>query len=74
MEGKTFVLLIIFGTFAFAGISQWLKAKTDALKHAAKSGDSDLKAQVRTLEERVRVLERIVTDKKTRLKEEIDAL
>lgn len=74
MEGKTFVLLIIFGSFVFAGISQWLKAKTDALKHAAKAGDSEISAHVKALEERVRVLERIVTDKQARLKDEIDAL
>ncbi|WP_417451003.1 hypothetical protein [Kordiimonas sp.] len=73
-DGQIFVLTIIFGSFVFAGFSQWMKAKTDAMKNAAREGDNALKREVRALEERVRVLERIATDKRSRLKEEIDAL
>lgn len=73
-EGKIFVLMIIFGSFIFAGFSQWMKAKTDAMKKAAREGDSELRREVKALEDRVRVLERIATDRRERLKEEIDAL
>jgi len=73
-DGQIFVLMIIFGSFLFAGFSQWMKAKTEAMKKESREGDSELRREVRALEERVRVLERIATDKRQRLTEEIDAL
>ena len=74
MDGKIFVLVIIFGSFAFSAFMKSLSAKENANKKKAREADDDLKAQVRALEERVRVLERIATDKSSRLREEIDAL
>ena len=74
MDGQIFVLTIIFGAFIFSGVQQWLKSKSDVAKQAAREGDSTLRREVQDLQDRVRVLERIVTDRRERLKEEIDAL
>lgn len=65
-------VLIIFGAFIFAGTMRWMKYKAEALKHSAANGD--LRREMDDMRERIKVLERIVTDKRTRLEAEIDAL
>lgn len=74
MEGEIFVLIIIFSSFIFAGIMNWMKVKGDAMKVKRVKLDDATKAEIEDLRERVKVLERIVTDRRERLKEEIDAL
>ncbi|WP_286828598.1 MULTISPECIES: hypothetical protein [Kordiimonas] len=74
MSGQDFVLAIIFGSFIFAGVMHWMKIKADAVKAKAAGLDGDARAEIAALKKRVDVLERIVTDRSTRLKEEIDAL
>jgi uncharacterized protein YlxW (UPF0749 family) len=75
MDGKfmaVMIVLIVFGSISFQA---WMKQKADTAK--SDEGDEEkqaLKRQVADLEERVQVLERIATDKSSRLKEEIDAL
>lgn len=74
MDGEEFVLAIIFGSFIFAGIMHWMKIKGEAIKAKTKTPDDATRAELADLRERVTVLERIVTDRRERLKEEIDAL
>ena len=74
MEGEHFVLTIIFGSFVFAGIMQWMKVRGEAIKARGASLSTEAEAEIGALRERVTVLERIVTDRRARLKEEIDAL
>jgi hypothetical protein len=74
MDGKVFVLLILLIVFGSITIQNRMKhnSKRDGKKDDAEQ--QALKARVAELEDRVRVLERIVTDRRERLKEEIDAL
>lgn len=77
MDGRMmafFIVAVIFGSYAW---QHWLKYKTKIAMQANRETDTEnaaLKEQVADLEERVRVLERIATDKTSRLREEIDAL
>lgn len=74
MDGKIFVLIIIVLVFTFGAFERWQKSKLSVEK-ARKSGqDDDTKREIEDLRERVETLERIVTDKGTRLSDEIDAL
>lgn len=72
MSSYVFVLTIIAIGCATAVAREWIKARqardeeSDDLDNAA--------AQIDALEERIRVLERIVTEKKYDLKKEIERL
>lgn len=60
-----FILGIIFLVFSFRLLSQYIKQRGEdrrAKNDAAKDENSDLVRQLQQLEERVKVLERIVTD------------
>jgi len=74
MSGTTMVVVIIAIIMCAEAIKHWSKAR--AKEAAAKNAglNDEAAAKIKDLEERVRVLERIATDKGTRLKEEIDAL
>lgn len=74
MDGKVLALLIVLVVFGSATIQKWLKHKENTGDKAADEEKEALKARVSDLEERVRVLERIATDRSERLREEIDAL
>jgi uncharacterized membrane protein YgcG len=77
MDGRMLALFIVVTVFGSYAWKSWLKYKYKLADQAASETDQEkeaLKAQVADLEERVRVLERIATDKSSRLKEEIDAL
>ena len=70
--------VILFGFISFC---VYLDYRVKAIKAGSKSGDSELakantklEAKAQDLEERVQVLESIVTDKKYQLKEKIDTL
>ena len=71
-------LAIIFG---FVSFCVYMDYRVKALKARSSSNDSELAAintrleqKTENLEERVRVLESIVTDKRHRLQEDIDSL
>lgn len=74
MSGTTLAFLIVATVMATAVIKEYLKTKGKEAASRASGLDDESSARIKSLEERVRVLERIVTDKSTRLHEEIDAL
>lgn len=72
MNTYVFVLLIVAIGCATGVITEYLKSKR---KSEESGGDlSETLAQLDALEERIRVLERIVTENKYDLKKEIDRL
>lgn len=74
MSVYTMVVLIV----GIVMIAEIFKHRSKAAAKMAEANKATLddatKARINDLEERVRVLERIATDKGVRLKEEIDAL
>jgi len=74
MDGKVFVLLII----AMVGVFGWLernqKSRAKTAKVNSDKQDADHQREIDALKQRVAVLERIITDKRERLKDEIDSL
>lgn len=60
-----FVLGILIIVFAYKAIETYLKSRSE---RNTVSKDSDLDADLHALEERIRVLERIVTDERYDLK------
>ena len=73
MSNMFFVVCIVAIACGTAVISDYLKAKSKRESRAA-TQDSGTLEELRALEERVRVLERIVTERKYDLAEEIDNL
>lgn len=71
-EPFVFVLLIIFIVMAFRTIQSWLEQREQ--KPAGNEEAEDMLAKIEVLEERIRVLERIVTEHKVDLKQQIDNL
>lgn len=71
-EPFVFVLLIIFIVMAFRTIQSWLERREQ--KPAGNEEAEDMLAKIELLEERIRVLERIVTEHKVDLKQQIDNL
>ncbi len=72
MNSLYFVVCIVAIVFSAGVLRDYLKMKT---KQQESTGDSDeTLAELQRLEERVRVLERIVTEKKFDLRNEIDKL
>lgn len=71
MSNMFFVLCIVAIGCATAVLSDYFKSRAQKDKHRA--GEETL-AHLEALEERIRVLERIVTEKKVDLKREIDRL
>ena len=72
MNSMFFVVCIVAIVFAAGLAKEWMKLK--AKKGEQSAGPDEYLAQIETLEERIRVLERIVTEKKFDLKSEIDKL
>ena len=73
MSGShVFVLLIIIIVFSFGLIKAWM-ANRDENRVDSEEADEML-AKIDSLEERIRVLERIITESKIDLKQEIDNL
>lgn len=74
MSGShVFVLLIIALTFGYGLIKAWIRNRSEAPPAADEHAD-EMIAKMDALEERIRVLERIVTDHDIDLKKEIDRL
>lgn len=74
MDSKIFVLIIIGIVFTFGYLERRQKAQIKANNSKQADIDEKTRAEIDDLRERVETLERIVTDKSTRLREEIDAL
>lgn len=72
MSSMFFVVCIVAIVFAAGLCREWMKLK--AKKYEQGASAEDYLAQIETLEERIRVLERIVTEKKFDLRGEIDKL
>ena len=67
-----FIITVVAIGCATGVISDYLKTRRKEAQNSTELGDAE--AQIKELEERVRVLERIVTEKKYDLKREISEL
>jgi len=76
MSGTTMVVLIVLLSVGFGVLSDMynkhLKFKEKSLKHSV--GSDELKQQIAQLSERVKTLEKIVTDEGYQVSKEIDKL
>lgn len=68
----TFVLLIIAIVMCAGVITKWIDSRNRS--NASDDQIDDLTGKIDILEERIRVLERIVTEKNVDLRQEIDRL
>lgn len=71
MNTFAFVTLIVLIGCATGVVYEWLRLRSEK---GRQEPDEDLLARIDVLEDRIRVLERIVTENKVDLKKEIDAL
>ena len=71
MSGTTMVFLIVLVSIIGGTLNNWISSKKKIAKSAMVNANDDT---IKALEERVATLERIVTDKGTMLRDEIDAL
>ena len=69
-----FVLTIIAMSLGFALIRAWMDKQPDAKSKGDAAEAAEMMGKIELLEERIRVLERIVTEHKIDLKQEIDRL
>lgn len=74
MDGKIFVLIIIATVFTFGFLERRQKAQIKEQQNKQADVDDKTRAELDDLRERVQTLEKIVTDRGARLREEIDAL
>jgi len=74
MTVYSMVVAIVGIVMALSAFKHWAKLKTKAAEAQSAGLSGEAQSRIDGLEERVRVLERIATDKGVRLKEEIDAL
>ena len=69
------ILVIIFGSiFGLPVLANWLKHKAKDQEGLGDSLRSEMTARLAELEERVQVLERIVTDERTELRRQFKEL
>ena len=74
MSGShVFILAVIALSLGYALVKNWMSRQPQAATDANEEADEML-SRIDQLEERIRVLERIITDGKYDLKEEIDSL
>lgn len=66
-----FVLIMLVIVFVYRVVDTYLKSRTDRFKAGE---DTDMDARFQEMEERVRVLERIVTDDRYDLKRKFEDL
>lgn len=74
MDSKIFVLAIIAMWGVFSLVQSKHKAQAKKERQDNEDASSTLRQEYDALKDRVAVLERIVTDKRSRLADEIDAL
>ena len=73
MDGShVFVLLIIVMSLGYGLLKTWMGNRRENPAYASEA--ADMLARVDVLEERIRVLERIVTEKNHDLKDQINSL
>lgn len=72
MSGHVFVIAIVAISCVTAVFLQYLKTRQGEQKNSEPA--EEMTAQLEALEERIRVLERIITERKFDLKSEIDRL
>ena len=71
MNVFSFIIWVVALAFVFTLLRTWIQGRNE---RGAVAADEATLARLEELEERVRVLERIVTEKRTDLREEIDRL
>ncbi len=69
-----FVLAIIAMSLGYGLIKSWMDKQPDAKSKGESADAEEMIDKIEMLEERIRVLERIVTEHKIDLKQEIDRL
>ncbi|UTW60164.1 hypothetical protein KFE96_07585 [Kordiimonas sp. SCSIO 12603] len=74
MNQYTMVFLIVVTVMSSLAFKNWVQMKSDQAKAKMNELGDEASRKIAELEERVKVLERIATDKSSRLSEEIDAL
>jgi len=74
MDKYSMVVLIVISVMGAGVLNNWAKLQREKVRAGGQAADDETKNKIEKLEERVRVLERIATDKSERLKEEISAL
>ena len=74
MNTMAFVVMIVLIACTTSVIMEYLKTQQKKNKKEADAEAGDMASQMDALEERIRVLERIVTENKFDLKREIDRL
>ncbi len=74
MNTLFYVVCIVAIVFTADTVQKYLKVKAKEREQEMDPGLEDSLAQIEQLEERIRVLERIVTESKTDLRSEIDRL
>lgn len=72
----THIVLIVMVVMGFTALQTWIKHRNKIIEaSSAANGDADdMLAKIDVLEERIRVLERIVTERNIDLKQQIDDL
>ncbi|MBK5912359.1 hypothetical protein CCR85_12770 [Rhodothalassium salexigens] len=74
MSGTMMVVMIVAIGLAAGGFEALLKHRERMAKAAARRSDDQTATRIAALEDRVRTLERIVTDRGHNLRDEIDSL
>jgi hypothetical protein len=69
-----FVIVIIALSFGYKLLAAWMRSREQSRRSTDESVNSDLLQRLAHLEERVRVLERIVTDERFDLKQQFKDL
>ena len=70
----THIVLIVMVVMGFVTMQSWLRHRNKAIESGGQAAAEDMMARIDVLEERIRVLERIVTERNIDLKQQIDEL
>lgn len=71
----THIVLIVMVVMGFSALQSWIKHRNRSIEAGANADDaSEMLEKIDILEERIRVLERIVTERNIDLKQQIDDL
>ena len=71
----THIVLIVMVVMGFSALQSWIKHRNRSIEAGAQLGDAtEMLQKIDILEERIRVLERIVTERNIDLRQQIDDL
>ena len=71
----THIVLIVMVVMGFCALQSWIKHRGRSIEAGANANDAnEMLEKIDILEERIRVLERIVTERNIDLKQQIDDL